>query len=65
MSEIEQATFSPAQVAEILGKTEAAVRAMIARGEIKVHRWGRRVVIFRDDLEELLQSVRRAEEEGR
>jgi excisionase family DNA binding protein len=44
--------LSVAEVAEESGVSEKAVRQRIARGQLPYRRWGRRVVIFRSELDE-------------
>ena len=45
------------EVARILGCTELAARRMIDRGEVPARRWGRRVVVLRDELEAHLRAL--------
>jgi excisionase family DNA binding protein len=47
-------TYTPAQAAQLLGLSEAAIRARIFRGQLPVTRWGRRLLIRRDDLERII-----------
>jgi len=41
----------------ILGWSELAIRREIERGTIPARRWGRRIVILRDELETFLQDL--------
>jgi hypothetical protein len=41
----------------ILGWSELAIRREIERGTIPARRWGRRIVILRDELETFLQQL--------
>lgn len=45
-------------LARLLGCSELAVRRMVERGELPSRRWGRRVVVLRNELEAHLQSLR-------
>jgi excisionase family DNA binding protein len=46
----QQLTYTPAQVARLLGLSEPAIRARIFLGQLPVVRWGRRVLIRHNDL---------------
>jgi len=50
----QQLTYTPAQAAKFLGLSEAAIRARIFRGQLPVQRWGRRLLIRREDLMRVL-----------
>ena len=41
----------------ILGWSELAIRREIERGTIPARRWGRRIVILRDEFETFLQEL--------
>lgn len=59
MAEIErQMAFRIPALARTLGLSEAAARRMVERGEIPSRKWGRRVVVLRDDLQAYLASLR-------
>lgn len=49
--------LSVPEVANLLGKTELATRRMIERGELPARRWGRRIVVLRDELERHLRGL--------
>jgi len=53
----EQRSFSVAQAARIIGKTELATRRAIERGQLPARRWGRRIVILADELESFLRAL--------
>ena len=44
-------------LARILGTSELAARRMVERGEIPARRWGVRIVILREELEEHLRRL--------
>jgi len=46
----------------ILGWSELAIRREIERGTIPARRWGRRIVILRDELETFLQQLPKCDE---
>jgi excisionase family DNA binding protein len=46
-------------VASLLGRTELATRRMIERGELPARRWGHRIVVLRDELEQHLHALLR------
>jgi len=50
-------TLSIPEVADRLGKTELATRRMIERGELPARRWGRRIVVLRDELEHYVHAL--------
>ena len=52
-SKSEQLTYTPAQVAELTGLSEQAIRARIFRGQLPVLRWGRRLLVRREDVERI------------
>jgi hypothetical protein len=51
-----RALFIP-DVARTIGKTEAATRRLIERGQIPSRRWGYRVVVLADELEQFLRRL--------
>jgi excisionase family DNA binding protein len=51
---VRQLTYTPQQAAHVLGLTESAIRARIFRGQLPVQRWGRRLLIRREDVEQIL-----------
>jgi excisionase family DNA binding protein len=50
----QQLTFTPAQVAQLTGLSEPAIRARIFRGQLPAQRWGRRILIRREDVERIV-----------
>ena len=54
----QQITYTPAQVAALTGLSEPAVRARIFRGQLPALRWGRRVLIRREDVERIVGGCR-------
>ena len=58
MSTHEQVTYTPAQVAKLTGFSEAAIRARIFRGQLPVLRWGRRLLVRREDVERITDQPR-------
>jgi len=52
-----QVVLSVPEAAELLGWTELATRRAIERGQLPARRWGRRVVILREDLEAHLRAL--------
>jgi excisionase family DNA binding protein len=50
--------FSPKEVARDLGVHENSVRNHIASGRLPARRFGRRVLIMREDLEKFLEMNR-------
>jgi len=56
-TEANRLTLSVPEVANLLGKTELATRRMIERGELPARRWGRRIVVLRDELEQHLHAL--------
>jgi len=53
----EQRSYSVAQTARYIGKTELATRRAIERGQLPARRWGLRIVVLRDELEEFLRRL--------
>ena len=45
------------EVAQALGISEQGVRMKIYRRQIPARRWGRRVIILREDLERFMRSL--------
>ena len=52
-----RAAFSIPEVARLLGWTELATRRAVERGQIPARRWGRRVVVLREDLDAHLRAL--------
>lgn len=52
----EQLAYSVHEASRALGTSEAAVRAMIARRQLPVARFGRRVFVLREDIERVLRG---------
>jgi excisionase family DNA binding protein len=46
--------YTPREAARLLGISEPAIRARIFRGQLPVVRWGRRLLIRREDLMKVL-----------
>jgi len=44
-------------LARVLGVTEIAARRMVERGEVPARRWGTRIVILREELEDHLRRL--------
>jgi excisionase family DNA binding protein len=59
----EPRTYRAADVAVLLGVSEPTVRGLIRRGQLPVHRLGRRVFVFALDVERLIQRMRGPEGE--
>ena len=53
----ERDVLSVLDVARRLGWSEPATRRAVERGQIPARRWGRRVVILREDLEAHLRAL--------
>ena len=45
------------QLARAVGKSEAAIRSLVQRGELPARRWGRRVVFLTADLDAYFQQL--------
>lgn len=54
---VEQQALTVPQAARIAGKTERAVWADISRKKFPHRKWGRKVIILRDELETFLQRL--------
>jgi excisionase family DNA binding protein len=52
-----QVVLSVPEAAELLGWTELATRRAIERGQLPARRWGRRVIILREDFEAHLRAL--------
>lgn len=52
----DQTAYRVHEAARVLGTTEAAVRHMIARQQVPVSRFGRRVFILREDIDAVLRG---------
>ena len=63
VSEVARALFIP-DVARRLGKTETATRRAIERGQIPSRKWGHRVVVLADELDEFLRSLPTRQDRG-
>ena len=53
----ERMAFRPSEVARALGLSERTIRSMLARGELRHVRIGRRVLISADTVRELLRDA--------
>jgi excisionase family DNA binding protein len=47
------------ELARLLGATEIAVRRRIEKGEIPARRWGRRIVLLREECEQFVRALPR------
>ncbi len=56
---LSQVTFTPSQVAEILGLKVSSVFALLSRGELKAYHVGRRRVITEQQLKTFQDSRKR------
>ena len=63
--ETRQLIYRVPDVAKLLGTTEAAIRRMISTGAIPSRRLGRRVIILPDELEALLGSLKKPQDDGK
>jgi excisionase family DNA binding protein len=55
----ERLFLSVAETAHRIGRSEEATRRLIERGLLPARRWGRRVVVFVDDLETFARNLPR------
>jgi excisionase family DNA binding protein len=51
--------ITPFELAQCLGCTEIAVRRRIENGEIPARRWGRRIVLLREECEAFIRTLPR------
>ncbi len=49
--------FRIPDLARVLGITEIAARRMVERGEIPARRWGSRIIVLREELEEHIRRL--------
>ena len=55
----EALAYSVRDVSRLIGRSEAAIRAMIARGQLPVRRQGGRVLVLAEDLKAYLAALPR------
>jgi excisionase family DNA binding protein len=49
--------FSVSEVARLIGRSELATRRAIERGQIPARKWGHRVVVLAEELDEFLRQL--------